>query len=259
MSVKSLQSLVCLTEESVETLYLLGREDLIKGVSVYVRRPEEAQKLPKVTSFIKANYKKISEINPDLIIGFSDIQKDIARDLIELGHEVYISNQRTIKDILSYIYRLSLMIDEKKKGLELIDRLEKNIERIQNESVRNIKVYFEEWDEPRITAIRWVSELISLCGGVDIFEEKSFGNQAKDRYVTDQEIIEKNPDIILGCWCGKPVQIDAIKNRLGYEEIKAVKSHWVFELAPEIFLQPGPAPILEGLDQLLTIFKSIDS
>lgn len=250
--------IICLTEESVETLYLIGKESLIKGVSAFVKRPNEAQKLPKVSFFTTSNYDKILSHKPDLIIGHSDIQKDIARDLIELGQNVFISNHRSLESILGYILLLSRMVGDEASGLNLITRLEENISRAQEftKSLQNRpKVYFEEWDEPMISGIQWVSELIELCGGIDISKERSTGILAKDRFTSHDEVIEANPDIIFACHCGKKVKVEKIYERKEYENISAIKNKQVFELAPEIFLQPGPAPLLDGIDILLNYFK----
>lgn len=253
------QKIVCLTEESVETLYLLGREELIAGVSAFVKRPAEAQSLPKVSFFTSSNYKKILDIRPDLVIGHSDIQKDIARDLIEKGLNVFIANHRSVAEIIQYIQLLSQMVDAKEEGQKLIRQIETKI-KLAKEFAKNLqyrpKVYFEEWDDPVISAIKWVSEIIEICGGINIHGDKSSGVLAKDRFVSHEDVIRKNPDIIFGCWCGKKVKIEAIKKRNGYSQISAVKNNLVFELAPEIFLQPGPAPLLAGLDILIGHFKN---
>ncbi len=252
------RKIICLTEESVETLYLINRSELIAGVSAYVKRPSAAQKLPKVSLFNKSNYKKIKEIHPDLILGYSDIQKDIARDLIEMGYNVSISNHRNIQGILDYIYQLGLMVDAKTETINLIDRLLAKIneaQKLTENLQRKPKVYFEEWDEPRISAIGYVSELIQLCGGISIYHENSQNILAKDRIVEDLTTIESNPDLIIGCWCGKKVRLDQIKSRSGYDKIKAVQNNNVIEVEPEIFLQPGPALLIDGIDIMLNIIK----
>lgn len=249
--------IICLTEESVETLYLLGKEELITGVSAFVKRPIQAQSLPKVSFFTSSNYKKIIAREPDLILGHSDIQKNIARDLIELGQDVYIANHRSIEGILKYIAMLAKLVDAKEEGEVLIEKLLAQIQKAQKFSqslTKKPKIYFEEWDDPKISAIQWVSELIELCGGVDINKEKSRGILAKDRFITDADIIAANPDIIFGCWCGKKVKINKIKGRAGYENLDALKNDHIFELEPEVFLQPGPAPLLDGIDILIDYF-----
>lgn len=259
MSKRNVKSLICLTEESVETLYLLGKENLIKGVSCFIERPEQAKQLPIVTSFIKADVEKIKSIDPDLVIGFSDIQKDIAKQLIAQGQEVYISNQRSIKEILDYIYRLSLMVDAKEDGLKLITKLEKLIEQAQFKAKKfkyKPRIYFEEWDEPMINAIQWVSDIFEICGAENIFHEKSQHSLAKDRYVKSSEVIERNPELIFICWCGKKADLESVKNRPGWDQIDAVKNNQIFELDPAIFLQPGPAPIISGLNVILEKIQS---
>ncbi len=249
--------IICLTEESVETLYLLGKEGLIAGVSAFVKRPVEAQTLPKVSFFTSSNYNKILAKDPDLIIGHSDIQKDIAKDLIELGQDVYIANHRSIEGIFKYIQLISRIVDANDEGNKLFERLRKQILKAQEFAKtlhKRPRIYFEEWDDPKISAIQWVSELIELCGGIDINSDKSRGVLAKERFVEDEHIIKSNPDIIFGCWCGKKVKINEIQGREGYDKVNAIKNNLVFELAPEIFLQPGPAPILDGIDILIDYF-----
>ena len=244
------RKVVCLTEESVETLYLLGRQESIAAVSKYVMRPAEARSLPKVTSFIKSNYDKIAEIDPDLIIGFSDIQKDIARDLVERGYNVFIANQRNVVEILDYIQWLGNLFDAAHEAKVLVDKLQGIIASTSAKGsamINKPRVYFEEWYDPMITGIGWVSDCIEISGGIDINREKSQGTLAKDRFVSSEEIIKKNPDVIFVCWCGKPADIKRITARPGWQEIKAIKHGQIYELPPEIFLQPGPAPVLDGL------------
>ena len=243
--------IVCLTEESVETLFLLGEGHRIVGVSSYVVRPKEALELPKVSMFTSSSYEKIEALKPDLILGFSDIQSDIARDLIKKGFNVFISNHRSLEETLNYILLLSSMVGASDKGQGLVQSLSKKLKDSKGIIKKPLKVYFEEWDEPMISAIRWVSDLITHVGGVDIFRDQSKGSLANERFVTSDDVIRANPDIIFGCWCGKKVKIDLIKNRPGWENINAVKNNRVFELDPGIFLQPGPAPIVSGIDLLL--------
>jgi len=248
--------IICLTEESVETLYLLGKENLISGVSEYVKRPK-IHSHPIVTQFIKCNYDQIDSISPDLVIGFSDLQKDIARELIGRGHNVWITNQRSLKEILQQILLLSRIVGEEGKGLELVAQFEAKIEAVKERAksfARPPRVYFEEWDHPRLTTIQWVSELITICGGENIFPSHSF---AKFREVTDEEIIRANPDIIFASWCGKPFKRDKLISRKGYEEINAVKNNQVYELTSEIFLQPGPALFIDGIDIMFSYLEKV--
>lgn len=249
--------IICLTEETVETLYLLGRQDLILGVSQYVERPPEAKKLPVVSQFIRSDIDKIVALKPDLIIGFSDIQKDIASELIAKGQNVLITNQRSLREILDNILLLGRMIGEEKKALELVHGLEQKLDeyRIKASKLpRKPKVYFEEWDHPRYSCIRWVSELIEATGGINIFRHKT-GAMARDREVTDEEIRSLNPEIIFGCWCGKKVKIESFQTR--YPEVTATQKKFIWELPPAIFLQPGPALFVDGLDQMFHYISQV--
>lgn len=244
------QRIICLTEESVETLYLLGKPELIVGVSHYVERPPEAKNLPKVTHFLSGHQDKMIALKPDLILGFSDIQKDLARDLIGRGQNVFVTNQRTFSEILDYILLLSRIVGAEKKGQELVNSYQRKVDQfLEKSSQRSYrpKVYFEEWDEPKISAIQWVNELIRTAGGDPIFDEHQ-GVTASERFVSDEEIIKRNPDVIFGCWCGKKVKLDQFYHRPGWDQINAIKNKKVIELAPEVFLQPGPALFEDGLD-----------
>lgn len=255
--------IICMTEESVEFFHAIGRSDLIVGVSVYAVRPKEAKNHPVISSFTHANIKKIIGLKPDLVIGFSDIQKDIARDLIGEGIDVYISNQRSLDEILAYLWKLGHMIGESQKTKSFVLKLQNKIDWAASEAKKfkkSPRVFIEEWDEPPITGIRWFSELVELCGGTDIFRERShLGSKAVDRFFTNEEVVAANPDIILACWCGKKVDIDSIMGRPNYSNISAIKTNNIIELPPEIFLQPGPALILDGIDQLLSIFSAFQS
>ncbi len=249
---------VCLTEESVETMYALELQDRIIGVSAFVERPVEAKKLPTMSVFTHANLQKIVESKPDLVLGFSDIQKDIAKDLIGMGLNVWIANHRTLDEILDYILALGSLCGVRKAAMDYVAHLEEQLESAKELAAqfdRRPKVYIEEWDEPMLSGIRWFSQIIQACGGIDIFESKSHGSLAKDRSVSSEEVIKQNPDIILGCWCGKPVDIESIKKREGWDKISAVKNSQIFELDPAIFLQPGPAPFVDGIPVIQRIFK----
>ena len=248
-----------MTEESVETLYLLGKEDLIVGVSSFVKRPPESRKKKTISAFTHANIKKIVELEPDLILGFSDIQKDIASELIGLGFNVFIANHRSIKETLDYIINLGSLIGERDKALSLVHSYEKSIETVREKSSKlsvKPKVYLEEWDEPMICGIHWFSEIAEVCGGKDICSSISRGVLAKDRFVSKEFVSLENPDIILASWCGKKVDLTSFEKRLGWSDINAIKTGHVYELEPEIFLQPGPALFESGLDLLSGIIKN---
>ncbi len=251
--------IICLTEESVETLFLLGKESLIQGVSQYVERPPVAKNLPQVSQFIRSDIEQITKIAPDLILGFSDIQKDIARELIGRGLNVFVTNQRSLSEILDYISMLGRLVGEEAKAQNLVSEFEEklnNIREVSSRLPRRPKVYFEEWDHPRLSAIKWVSELIEACGGENIFRHKT-GSLAKEREVKDEEVISLNPDIIFGCWCGKKVKTESFAARVGYSELSAVKNNFIWELPPEVFLQPGPALFIDGLDQMSAIIHKV--
>lgn len=249
--------IICLTEESVEWLYRLGEQHRIVGISRFVERPIDAkQNHPVITSFIKSNYKKIKELNPDLILGYSDIQKDIARDLIEMGFNVWISNHRSLNEVLDYLQAIANLVDKKIEGERIIQQYQEKIELVKSRVKKKRKVYLEEWDEPRITAIKYFSEIVELCGGENIFNEKAEGFLAKERFVDDKEIVSKNPEQILACWCGKKVSIETILNREGWNDVTAIKNKNIKELDPAIFLQPGPALFEDGLDIMLKIMNA---
>ncbi len=246
-----------MTEESVETLAHLGMLDRVIGVSGYVKRPEEARQLPVISAFTHANLKKILSLKPDLVLGFSDIQKDIARDLVGAGVEVYIANHRRLEGILAYVLKLSGLVGEEEKGRKLALRLYARIQEARKEASRFSKaprVYFEEWPNPQISAIGWVSELIEICGGKDVFTHKSRGSLATERIVSHEEIVAAGVEIFLGCWCGKALELKNIQERFTIRDLPALESGRIVELEPEIFLQPGPAPILDGIPQLLRLF-----
>lgn len=250
--------IICLTEEAVEVLHFIHEDHRIAGVSAFVKRPEAATKHPKVSFFTSSNYKKINQIAPDLILGHSDIQKDIARDLIEQGHNVFIANHRTLQGILNYCVMLASLVGAREKGFELVKKLQELMQEARdfaNSLPRKPVVYFEEWDDPTISCIGWVCEILELCGAKVLFADKSQKILAKERIISQVDLVKLNPDIIFGCWCGKKVNIQAITGRAGWDKIEAVKNGMVFELAPEIFLQPGPAPILDGIEIIKNHFE----
>ena len=249
------ERIVCLTEESTETLYLLGEERRIVGISGYTVRPPRARReKPRVSAFLSAKTDKILELKPDLVIGFSDLQADIARDLAKAGLNVVLFNQRSVQEILDVIGMLAAMVGEPDKGRRLVDTLEKNLSEIRRsagEFSRRPRVYFEEWDEPMISAIRWVSELIEIAGGEDVFSEQSHSQAAAGRIVSDPgSVVEKNPELILGSWCGKKFRPERVAARPGWERISAVKENRLFEVKSADILQPGPAALTDGVRRI---------
>ncbi len=253
------ERIICLTEESVELLYLLGEESRIVGVSQYAVRPDQVKKdKPVVSVFTHANLKKVIELKPDLIIGYSDIQKDIAKSFIEMGQNVFISNHRTLQETLNYCALLASMVGASERFDVIVKRWLKKIEETKEwakSRPQKLKVYLEEWDEPRISGIRYFSELVELCGLEDINRHLRDGILAKERFPNEDHILKERPDFIFGCWCGKPVDIPSIVARPGWEELPAIRENRVVELPPEIFLQPGPALFESGLDYLKSLIE----
>ena len=250
--------IVCLTEETVELLYLLGEEKRIVGVTGYAVRPANVRKeKPRISSFKSANIQKIIQLKPDIILAFSDIQSEIVASLIKEGQTVLCFNQRDIEGIFNMIQSISNLLNIKQKGMDLISKYKNNINKIKNKYSKysNLKVYFEEWNDPLIAGIKWVSELINIAGGKDIFHKKSFSLLAKDRIISDSDVIKANPDIIIGSWCGKKVNIDQIKNRKGWGKIDAVKYDKIYEIKSPLILQPGPAALTEGLNEIVKILN----
>jgi iron complex transport system substrate-binding protein len=253
------ERIVCLTEESTETLYLLGEERRIVGISGYTVRPPRArQEKPRVSAFLSAKNEKILQLKPDLVIGFSDLQADIARDLAKAGLNVLIFNQRSVQQILDMILALSSLVGATEKGLQLVHQLEAGLEQIR-ESARTLprrpRVYFEEWDEPMISGIRWVSELVEIAGGEDVCAEQSHSQAATGRIVTQDFVLEKNPEIILGSWCGKKFRPERVAARPGWEGITAVREGRLYEIKSADILQPGPAALTDGVRRIHQLLR----
>jgi len=256
------ERIVCLTEETTETLYLLGEQDRIVGISGFTVRPPEARRdKPKVSAFTSAKTGRIMDLKPDLVIGFSDLQADIAADLIRMGANVLVMNQRSVQEILNMILTLSSMVGAHEKGRHLVDGYAKRLRTAASQAEalpRQPRVYFEEWDEPMISAIRWVSELIGFAGGVDCFSELGLKSHGVDRIIANpQRVIDANPEVIIGSWCGKKFRADKVKVRPGWDAITAVQNDNLFEIKSPYILQPGPAALTEGLDQLQHIIHGI--
>jgi iron complex transport system substrate-binding protein len=252
------QRIICMTEETVETIYLLGEQDRIVGISGFTVRPPEARKeKPKVSAFTSAKIPKILDLKPDLVLGFSDLQADIAAELIKHGIEVYVFNHRTVNGILRMIRTLGRLVDAADKADALALSYEAKIKRIEDQTNQwevKPKVYFEEWYEPIISGIGWVSELIEIAGGVDCYAENAKHQGGKDRIIADpMEVVARAPDIIIGSWCGKKFHPEKVGQRPGWATVPAVTANQVFEIKSAYILQPGPAALSDGLDQLLQI------
>ena len=253
--------IVCLTEETTETLYLLGEEHRIVGISGYTVRPARARRdKPRVSAFSSARIDRILALEPDLVIGFSDIQADIARDLIKHGLNVLVFNQRSVAQILSMIRTLAAVVGAHERGGRLISQLESGLEAVRLRAsglARRPKVYFEEWDEPMISAIRWVSELVEIAGGEDIFTELSRSQGAGGRVIADSaEVVRRAPEVIIGSWCGKKFRPERVSARPGWEAIPAVRDGELHEIKSADILQPGPAALTDGLHRLHEIIAA---
>ena len=246
--------IVCLTEEFTEILYLLGEQNRIVGISAFTERPPEAKRdKPVVSAFTGGSVEKIQALEPDLVLGFSDIQAKLAKDLISANLSVLIFNQRTIQEILGVIVDVGRLV---LRGAEAEQLVEQYIARIDGSRERAAarehrpRVYFEEWDEPMISCIRWVSELIEIAGGEEIFAERSQGKLAKERVVSVEAVRQRDPEIVFASWCGKPFDRASFEQREGFSAVSAVRTGRVLEVPPEIILQPGPAALTDGLDFL---------
>ena len=258
------QRIVCLTEETTEWLYLLGQESKIVGISGYTVRPRRArEEKPRVSAFLSAKIDKILALKPDCVFGFSDLQADIAGLLIRSGIQVTVFNQRSVDEIFSMLYQVAAMVGEVNQGEIRLKQFRENLNAIQT-AASNFKrrpiIYFEEWDEPRISAIRWVSELITIAGGDECFPELAIMPMGKDRIIADdQSIVSRAPDIIIGSWCGKKFRPEKVSQRAGWESIPAVKNNQLFEIKSADILQPGPAALTDGVAQLHQIIQQWQS
>ena len=255
------QRIVCLTEEPTEWLYLLGEERRIVGISGYTVRPPRArQEKPKISAFLSAKIDKIVELRPDCVIGFSDLQADIASELIKKGIQVTIFNQRSVAEIFSMMYQLAAMVGQADKGLALIQTIQNRlleIETIASTLKRRPRVFFEEWYDPHISAIAWVSELIGIAGGDDCFPELAKEPMGKGRIIADgAEIVARNPDIVLGSWCGRRFRPAHVRARPGWQDVNAVNNDQLFEIKSAEILQPGPAALTDGIEQIHKIIMT---
>jgi iron complex transport system substrate-binding protein len=254
------QRIVCLTEEPTEVLYALGEEHRIVGISGFTVRPARARReKPRVSAFTSAKVDRILDLKPDFVVGFSDIQADIAQVLIKAGVEVWISNHRSVEGILGYVRRLGALIGAAERAEAYALALERHLEAVRTRAAsfaRRPRVYFEEWDEPLITGIRWVSELIDIAGGDEVFPERAVCSLAKDRILGDPgEVARRAPDIILGSWCGKRFRPQHVASRPGWEAIPAVRDGELHEIKSPLILQPGPAALTDGLDALHAVIR----
>ena len=249
------ERIVCLTEETTETLYLLEEDWRIVGISGFTVRPARARKeKPRVSAFTSAKIDRIVDLRPDLVLGFSDLQADIAAELVRAGIEVHVFNHRSVAEILRTLRVLGGMIGCEAKAGALVARLEAGLDEVRSRAAslpRRPKVYFEEWDEPQISGIRWVSELIGIAGGDDCFPELARESLGKNRIIADSlEVTRRAPDIILGSWCGKKFRPEHVAARAGWQDVPAVRGAFLREIKSSLILQPGPAALTEGVQEI---------
>lgn len=247
--------IVCLTEETTEWLYLLGEEARIVGISGYTVRPRRArEEKPKVSAFLTAKIARILELRPDCVFGFSDLQADIAAELVRRGVQVTIFNQRSVAEIFAMLYQVAAMVGRAEEGLRRLEAMRARLAGIEAAGralPRRPRVFFEEWDEPPISGIRWVSELVGIAGGDDIFPELAVQSLGKDRIVADPgEIVRRDPEIVVGSWCGKKFRPEKVAARAGWQDVAAVRDGQLFEIKSADILQPGPAALTDGVEQL---------
>lgn len=254
------ERIVCLTEETTETLYLLGEGERVAGISGYTVRPPEARKKPKVSAFINAKFDRILALDPDLVLTFSDLQADIARELIRRGATVLSFNQRGVAEILDMMFTLSNIVGAGGKGRELIGGIEAGLDAVRASATSfpfRPRVFFEEWNSPLISGIRWVEELIEIAGGEPVFPELRGGKTATERIVDPASVISRDPQAIIGSWCGAKVNKAAIRSRPGWNRISAVAGGHVYEIKSTYILQPGPAALTEGVLHLHAILGAV--
>ena len=261
MSLHLPQRIICLTEETTEWLYLLGQSHRIAGISGFTVRPKIARaEKPRVSAFTSAKIDKILALQPDCVLGFSDLQADIAAELIRHGVQVTVFNQRSLDEIFSMLYQVAAMVGEAEQGMRRIQEMQAHLQSLQTTAKalpRRPRVYFEEWDEPPISAIRWVSELISVAGGDDCFPELAKESLGKNRIIADPlEVVRRQPDIIIGSWCGKKFRPQHVAARPGWQDVPAVQNAQLFEIKSADILQPGPASLTDGVDQLHRIVRA---
>ncbi|WP_375761524.1 cobalamin-binding protein [Corallococcus exercitus] len=251
---------VCLTEETTEVLYRIGAGDLVVGVSGFTVRPPEARKKPRVSSFLDANFERILELKPDLVLGFSDLQADIGRELCKRGVPVYLFNQRSLAEILQAVRLTGALVGRAEPAEALALELEKNLER-HSDAAQSLpkrpRIFFEEWHEPLISGIRWCSELVEVVGGVDVCQESRASQGAKGRIFDPEEVARRDPEGVIASWCGRKAKREKIASRPGWAGVRAVLDDQLYEVRSSYILQPGPAALSDGVEQLARIVAAI--
>ncbi len=251
---------VCLTEETTETLYRIGCEDLIVGVSGFTVRPPAAREKPKVSSFLDANYERILELKPDVVLGFSDLQATLGAELAKRGVPVVIFNQRSIAEILQTIRVIGAIVGHPDRSAALADELEQNVRSVAEKAAllpRRPRVFFEEWHEPLISCIRWCSELVELCGGIDVCAETRDQQGAKGRIFEPEEVARRKPEAVIASWCGRKAKREKIASRPGWADVPAVRNDQLYEIKSAYVLQPGPAALTDGIAQIARIVEAV--
>jgi iron complex transport system substrate-binding protein len=254
--------IVCLTEETTETLYLLGQGDRVVGVSGYTVRPPEARQKPRVSAFTSAKFDKIVALEPDLVLAFSDLQADLSAELVKRGVAVVTFNQRSVAEILQMIRMVGGLVGCQAEAARLVDRFVAELEDIRRAAARfprRLRVFFEEWDDPLISGIRWVEELVELAGGTPVFPELAGAKLARDRIVDPLEVARRDPEVVFASWCGKKVQPSRIRQRPGWANVTAVVTDRIFEVKSTYILQPGPAALTEGARQMHEVLARVFS
>ncbi len=254
------QRIVCMTEETTETLYRIGAGDLVVGVSGFTVRPPEARRKPRVSSFLDANFERILELKPDLVLGFSDLQADIGRELCKRGVPVVLFNQRSLAEILQTVRVVGAMVGRPEAAEKLADELQANLVRHAEAAERlprRPRVFFEEWHEPLISGIRWCSELVELVGGEDVCRETRAHPEAKGRIYDPAEVARRDPEGVIASWCGRKAKREKIASRPGWERVRAVMDDQLYEVRSCFILQPGPAALSDGVAQLARIVEAI--
>jgi iron complex transport system substrate-binding protein len=254
------QRIVCMTEETTETLYRIGAGELVVGVSGFTVRPPEARKKPRVSSFLDANFERILELKPDLVLGFSDLQADLGRELCKRGVPVYLFNQRSLAEILQTVRVVGALVGRAEAAEKLADMLEANLVRHAEAAERlprRPRIFFEEWHEPLISGIRWCSELVELVGGEDVCRESRARQDAKGRIFDPAEVARRDPEGVIASWCGRRAKREKIVSRPGWEQVRAVVDDQLYEVRSSFILQPGPAALTDGVDQLAHIVAAI--
>lgn len=245
--------IICLTEETTETLYLLGEGDRVVGVSGYTVRPPDARQKPRISSFLHARYDKIESLAPDLILAFSDLQAEITTELVKRGYPVFTFNQRSVAEILQMVRVLGGIVGVPERAERLAREFGEGLEAVRDSAARfprRPRVYFEEWDHPLISGIRWVEELVEIAGGDPVFPDLRHARLGKDRIIDEARVIAAAPEVFIGSWCGKPVRKDKVLARAGWENVPAIRDGHVYEVKSAYILQPGPAALTEGVRQL---------